>query len=67
MSVPSDPTGLHRVLDDVVVLPQAAQRLGVRHAPSPDDVVAVRCDVHDRRDQVHHIAEIDPLIAAAAR
>ena len=30
----SDPTGLHRVLDEAVVLPQAAQRLDTRKAVS---------------------------------
>jgi L-erythro-3,5-diaminohexanoate dehydrogenase len=34
----SDPTGLHRVLDDVVVLPQAAQRLDTRRELWPDEV-----------------------------
>jgi L-erythro-3,5-diaminohexanoate dehydrogenase len=34
----SDPTGLHRVLDDSVVLPQAAQRLDVRRELWPDEV-----------------------------
>ncbi|WP_244246955.1 L-erythro-3,5-diaminohexanoate dehydrogenase [Nocardioides euryhalodurans] len=34
----SDPTGLHRVLDDRVVLPQAAQRLDTRHALWSDEV-----------------------------
>lgn len=34
----SDPTGLHRVLDDRVVLPQAAQRLDTRRALWPDEV-----------------------------
>jgi L-erythro-3,5-diaminohexanoate dehydrogenase len=34
----SDPTGLHRVLDDRVVLPQAAQRLDTRHELWPDEV-----------------------------
>lgn len=33
-----DPTGLHRVLDDAVVLPQAAQRLDTRREPWPDEV-----------------------------
>jgi L-erythro-3,5-diaminohexanoate dehydrogenase len=33
----SDPTGLHRVLDDVVVLPQAAQRLDTRREIWPDE------------------------------
>jgi L-erythro-3,5-diaminohexanoate dehydrogenase len=37
-SVPSDPTGLHRVLDDGVVLPQAAQRLDTRREIWPDEV-----------------------------
>src|SRR3954454_5029826 len=36
--VPSDPTGLHRVLDDVVRLPQAAQRLDTRRELWPDEV-----------------------------
>ncbi|MBO0845609.1 MAG: L-erythro-3,5-diaminohexanoate dehydrogenase [Nocardioides sp.] len=34
----SDPTGLHRVLDDAVVLPQAAQRLDTRREIWPDEV-----------------------------
>ena len=34
----SDPTGLHRVLDDAVVLPQAAQRLDTRRELWPDEV-----------------------------
>ncbi|MEO6511165.1 MAG: L-erythro-3,5-diaminohexanoate dehydrogenase, partial [Nocardioides sp.] len=34
----SDPTGLHRVLDDTVVLPQAAQRLDTRKELWPDEV-----------------------------
>ncbi|HEX5088215.1 MAG TPA: L-erythro-3,5-diaminohexanoate dehydrogenase [Nocardioides sp.] len=34
----SDPTGLHRVLDDRVVLPQAAQRLNTRQELWPDEV-----------------------------
>ena len=34
----SDPTGLHRVLDDQVVLPQAAQRLDARRELWPDEV-----------------------------
>src|SRR3954447_9973913 len=33
-----DPTGLHRVLDDAVVLPQAAQRLDARREIWPDEV-----------------------------
>ena len=33
-----DPTGLHRVLDDVVVLPQAAQRLDARREIWSDEV-----------------------------
>lgn len=33
-----DPTGLHRVLDDEVVLPQAAQRLDTRKELWPDEV-----------------------------
>src|SRR6476661_9679859 len=33
-----DPTGLHRVLDDGVVLPQAAQRLDARRELWPDEV-----------------------------
>jgi L-erythro-3,5-diaminohexanoate dehydrogenase len=33
-----DPTGLHRVLDDAVVLPQAAQRLDTRRDLWPDEV-----------------------------
>ncbi|MFN8196157.1 MAG: L-erythro-3,5-diaminohexanoate dehydrogenase [Nocardioidaceae bacterium] len=35
---PGDPTGLHRVLDDRVVLPQAAQRLDARRELWPDEV-----------------------------
>ncbi len=34
----SDPTGLHRVLDDRVVLPQAADRLDTRKELWPDEV-----------------------------
>jgi L-erythro-3,5-diaminohexanoate dehydrogenase len=34
----SDPTGLHRVLDDAVVLPQAAQRLDTRREIWPEEV-----------------------------
>ncbi|MGI8524206.1 MAG: L-erythro-3,5-diaminohexanoate dehydrogenase [Nocardioides sp.] len=34
----SDPTGLHRVLDEGVVLPQAAQRLDARPELWPDEV-----------------------------
>jgi L-erythro-3,5-diaminohexanoate dehydrogenase len=34
----SDPTGLHRVLDDAVVLPQAAQRLDTTRRLWPDEV-----------------------------
>ena len=34
----SDPTGLHRVLDDGTVLPQAAQRLDTRAELWPDEV-----------------------------
>src|SRR6476619_747924 len=34
----SDPTGLHRVLDEGVVLPQAAQRLDARRELWPDEV-----------------------------
>src|SRR5688572_19726814 len=34
----SDPTGLHRVLDDAAVLPQAAQRLDTRRELWPDEV-----------------------------
>src|SRR3954453_19080319 len=33
-----DPTGLHRVLDDAVVLPQAARRLDTRRDLWPDEV-----------------------------
>jgi len=33
-----DPTGLHRVLDDAVVLPQAAERLDTRRELWPDEV-----------------------------
>ncbi len=36
--VTSDPTGLHRVLDERVVLPQAAQRLDTRSELWPDEV-----------------------------
>ncbi|HEX6148390.1 L-erythro-3,5-diaminohexanoate dehydrogenase [Nocardioides sp.] len=36
--VASDPTGLHRVLDEQVVLPQAAQRLDTRSDLWPDEV-----------------------------
>src|SRR6478609_7701291 len=36
--VPSDPTGLHRVLDDEVRLPQAAERLDTRRELWPDEV-----------------------------
>ena len=35
---PGDPTGLHRVLDVPVVLPQAAQRLDTRRELWPDEV-----------------------------
>ena len=34
----SDPTGLHRVLDDAVVLPQAARRLDTRRELWSDEV-----------------------------
>ncbi|WP_238343075.1 L-erythro-3,5-diaminohexanoate dehydrogenase [Nocardioides cynanchi] len=34
----ADPTGLHRVLDDAVVLPQAAERLDNRRELWPDEV-----------------------------
>ena len=34
----SDPTGLHRVLDDAMVLPQAAERLDTRQELWPDEV-----------------------------
>jgi L-erythro-3,5-diaminohexanoate dehydrogenase len=34
----SDPTGLHRVLDDRLVLPQAAQRLDTRPELWPDEI-----------------------------
>jgi len=34
----NDPTGLHRVLDDATVLPQAAQRLDARRELWPDEV-----------------------------
>ena len=37
-SVASDPTGLHRVLDDAAVLPQAAQRLDTRRELWRDEV-----------------------------
>lgn len=37
-SVPSDPTGLHRVLDEPAVLPQAAQRLDTRPELWPDEI-----------------------------
>ena len=33
-----DPTGLHRVLDDEVVLPQAAQRLDKTASLPPEQV-----------------------------
>lgn len=36
--VPSDPTGLHRVLDDATVLPQAAERLDTDREIWPDEV-----------------------------
>ena len=36
--VPSDPTGLHRVLDEAVVLPQAAERLDTDPEIWPDEV-----------------------------
>jgi L-erythro-3,5-diaminohexanoate dehydrogenase len=36
-----DPTGLHRVLDDRVVLPQAAQRLDTRRELWPDEVLEI--------------------------
>ena len=39
MTMPhGDPTGLHRVLDDAVVLPQAAERLDTRRELWPDEV-----------------------------
>ena len=38
VDVSSDPTGLHRVLDDAVVLPQAAERLDTRRELWPDEV-----------------------------
>jgi L-erythro-3,5-diaminohexanoate dehydrogenase len=38
ISTASDPTGLHRVLDDAVVLPQAAHRLDTRRELWPDEV-----------------------------
>lgn len=34
----ADPTGLHRVRDEVAVLPQAARRLDTRHELWPDEV-----------------------------
>ena len=34
----TDPTGLHRVLDDAVRLPQAAERLDTRRELWPDEV-----------------------------
>ncbi|MEZ5094880.1 MAG: L-erythro-3,5-diaminohexanoate dehydrogenase [Nocardioides sp.] len=37
-SRPGDPTGLHRVLDERLVLPQAAQRLDTRRELWPDEV-----------------------------
>ncbi|RYP80519.1 L-erythro-3,5-diaminohexanoate dehydrogenase, partial [Nocardioides guangzhouensis] len=37
-TVTSDPTGLHRVLDERVTLPQAAQRLDTRRELWPDEV-----------------------------
>ncbi len=38
VALDSDPTGLHRVLDDGVVLPQAAERLDTRRELWPDEV-----------------------------
>jgi L-erythro-3,5-diaminohexanoate dehydrogenase len=38
VDVSSDPTGLHRVLDDAAVLPQAAERLDTRRELWPDEV-----------------------------
>src|SRR6476660_9186378 len=38
VALASDPTGLHRVLDDTVVLPQAAERLDTRPELWPDEV-----------------------------
>ncbi|MFD1948698.1 L-erythro-3,5-diaminohexanoate dehydrogenase [Nocardioides aestuarii] len=38
VEVSSDPTGLHRVLDDATVLPQAARRLDTRRELWPDEV-----------------------------
>ena len=38
VALASDPTGLHRVLDDTVVLPQAARRLDTRRELWPDEV-----------------------------
>ncbi|WP_183092604.1 L-erythro-3,5-diaminohexanoate dehydrogenase [Nocardioides stalactiti] len=38
MTTQSDPTGLHRVLDDATVLPQAARRLDTRRELWPDEV-----------------------------
>jgi L-erythro-3,5-diaminohexanoate dehydrogenase len=38
MPLASDPTGLHRVLDDAVRLPQAADRLDTRRELWPDEV-----------------------------
>ena len=38
VDVSSDPTGLHRVLDDATVLPQAAERLDTRRELWPDEV-----------------------------
>lgn len=38
VSRPSDPTGLHRVLDEARVLPQAARRLDARRELWPDEV-----------------------------
>ena len=38
VDISSDPTGLHRVLDDAAVLPQAAQRLDTRRELWPDEV-----------------------------
>ena len=45
----SDPTGLHRVLDDAAVLPQAAQRLDTRRELWPDEVRVRVEGVHDGR------------------
>jgi L-erythro-3,5-diaminohexanoate dehydrogenase len=61
----SDPTGLHRVLDDAVVLPQAAQRLDARREIWPDEV-RVRVETLNldaasfRQLEVKHTADGQP-------